>query len=430
MSGRLSLWILIATIGTLPILIWAAATLETNTDDVQIWLPDNTLERLSYQRFTELFGSDSEVVISWEGSRSGDPRIAELVQRLSESQLNSSCVDSVVSGDSIVNEIAGKNFTYGEKQLRRRLQGVFYSPAEDSSTVVVRLTESGRQHGKKCIDEITQQADATTGLESADLKLGGDVFTNSKIDQQTKRSLLFAFPAAILAVLITWCCLRNCQLVISTLFVAGYSALASVAMVSLLGWKMNGMLVIMPILILVLSLSACVHFCSYYLAAIKAGHPDPVKRMLQLGRRPSALAIATTAIGVAMLAVSHVPAVRTFAICSAIGLGFSLFNILVIFPAILIRWPILAVATRPNGQPSKPWSGTDSKFCSRLTCVTIAVLPFLLLGLVSLKTTLDPEKMFAANHEVNVHRNWLASRFSSINAIDLVATFKEESGAK
>ena len=428
MSLRFSHRVVLLTLLTVPLLIWAAATVQTNTDDVRIWLPDSTPQRESYDRFAELFGSDSEIIFSWEGSSPDDPRLHELVQKLNDANQLSGNFDTIFSGASIINEMSGEKFSYGEEAMKRRLAGVFYSETDDSCSVVARLSESGRRNGKRCVAAIYRGADDTAGLTAADLKLGGDVFTNAKIDEQTNRALLLAFPAILLATLITWLCLRSVQLVVTTLFVAGYSALVSIAIVSLLGLKVNGMLVIMPILILVLSLSTAVHFCSYYISAIRESHPEPINRMLQLGRRPSFLAIVTTAIGVAMLAVSHVPAVRTFAICSAMGLLVSLVSVLVIFPCLLKLWPPkLGISkSSPEAEFLGERAFASKALASPLTWVSIAVLPLLLIGVARLQTTLDPENMFQADHVVNSHRDWLAERFTSINAIDLIATFPED----
>ena len=425
MSKRFSQWTALITLCSLPFLIWAAAIVETNTDDVRIWLPDNTLERESYERFADLFGSDSEVIISWPGCSSNDVRMQGFMERLKQANRTTMSFDRIVSGESIIAEIGDRKFSYDQETLRKRMAGVFFSQTDDSAAVVARLSESGRQNGCKCINEIYQQADATPGLAASDLKLGGDVFTTSQIDCATNRSLLLALPAILLATLISWLCLRNVQLVVITLFVAGYSALLSVALVSALGLKINGMLVIMPILILVLSLSTAVHFCSYYVNAVRRASENPVGQMLSDGRRPCLMAIITTTIGVAMLCTSHVVAVRTFAICSALGLLFTLLSVLVVFPSLLKIWP---PKLDPADSPARTgslanWSLLGKHLSTPIATLSFVVIPLLLVGLLSVKTTLDPQNMFSSDHVVNKHREWLSNRFSQIDAIDLVATF-------
>ena len=135
MSLRFSHRVVLLTLLTVPLLIWAAATVQTNTDDVRIWLPDSTPQRESYDRFAELFGSDSEIIFSWEGSSPDDPRLHELVQKLNDANQLSGNFDTIFSGASIINEMSGEKFSYGEEAMKRRLAGVFYSETDDLSLI-------------------------------------------------------------------------------------------------------------------------------------------------------------------------------------------------------------------------------------------------------------------------------------------------------
>ena len=429
MSTRFCQWTVFLAILSIPFLIWASLNLETNTDDVTIWLPDSTPERVAYARFVRMFGNDSEIILSWDECRPDDPRLIEFVHRLHESNRSNNWFESIISGDSLIRNLAARKFAFNEPTLKKNFSGILFSEKDDTIAIVARLSDQGRQNGIACVNEIIRQADQTAGLSASDLKMGGDVFTTSQIDDATNHSLIFAFPAALLAVLISWCCLRNIWLVMITLFVAGYAALAGVGLIAVFGFKMNGMLVITPILILVLSLSTTIHFCSYYLGALQQQHPDPVKRMLELGQHPSLMAIVTTAIGVAMLSTSYVPAVRIFAICSSAGLFLSLASVLVIFPALLKLWPPAICWERRCTRVGleSHWPASGRRWASPVTATSFAFIPFLLVGISGLNTTLDPENMFEADHIVNQNREWLANHFSSTNAIDVVVTFPDKS---
>jgi len=69
------------------------------------------------------------------------------------------------------------------------------------------------------------------------------------------------------------------------------------------------------------------------------------------------------------------------------------------------------------------WASASIHLASPITVVSILIFPLLLCGVLYLRTTTDPEKMFPEGHVVNQHRDWLTSRFSQIEAIDLIATF-------
>ena len=93
------------------------------------------------------------------------------------------------------------------------------------------------------------------------------------------------------------------------------------ALVPALGGRMNLVLVVMPALIFVLSLSAGIHVVNYYCDAVsQSGTAGAPLTAIRNGWLPCALAAGTTAIGLASLAVSHVIPVRDFGKYSSIGM--------------------------------------------------------------------------------------------------------------
>ncbi len=434
-SARTCRCIIVSAVVVLPLLIAAAITVETNTDDIDIWLPQGTPQRASYDQFIEQFGPDDEIIFSWEGCTTTDPRLPQLIGGLRASNRELRLFSSLISGDAVIDELVSQGFGYQDSQLRRRLAGIFLDPRTGTTAVIAQLSDVGRRNGRQCIDEIYRQTDSIPGLNRDDLRIGGNTFTTTEIDKATNRSLWFAFPAACLAALTTLVCLGNVRLTLATLLVAGYSALLSIALVSLFGFKVNGLLVMMPILVLVLGLSAAVHLCSYYMQAIQESADDPVTEMLRTGWRPCAFALLTTAVGVAMLLTSHIEAVRTFGMFSSLGVLSALLCVLTIFPAVLRIWPcpvrekerICRRADRLTFPVPSVVTARHRWLATAVSIIFLAASPMLIFGLSRVKSTLQTEKMFSRQSVVNRDSQWLTQRFSAVKNIEVIATFKPAS---
>ena len=108
---------------------------------------------------------------------------------------------------------------------------------------------------------------------------------------------------------------------------------------------MNMVLVVMPTLLLVTTLSGSIHLSNYWRDA--AARHDPrtaVAVAVKNARTPCIWACGTTALGLASLMTSSLTPVRDFGMYSAIGTLLSLVGILYCLPALLQLWPGTAPA--------------------------------------------------------------------------------------
>ena len=430
LSTKSSRRIITVALAALPFLIYLAFTLETNTDDMLNWVPEDTAQFAAYQRFTGLFGDDDELIVSWEGCLVDDPRLSELEGRLIRANQEHHLFNSIASGESILNLLGDKDFSFPRKTLERRLQHIFFDKEDGTTALILQLSETGQRSGSKCIDEIFSQADATDGLLADDIRIAGNAFTTTQIDSSTDKTVLLAFPAALLAVGFTFFCLRSLRLTLSALVVAGFAGVSSVAVIAIAGAKFNCLLVMLPVLVVVLTFSATIHLCSYYKKCVRAQHPDPVAGMLQIGLRPCMLAVLTTAIGILMLITSHVHAIRDFGMFTAIGLCLSLPSLLILLPAILKFWKPAAKEIEHIKRNS--W---DNYFSIRLprsaalppanfvVAVCLLAIPVFGYGLSQIESRLLAERMFSRDSQVQRNTKWLADKFSSVHSVEVVAEF-------
>lgn len=420
----------------MPGLLLLALRVEANTQDVHTWLPGGTSARAEYDRFVELFGDDDDIVISWDGCTTEDPRLFALTKRLRERVGDDLEFCGAANGRDVLNRLTssgGAGLT--EQQARERMAGVFFGEDGRTTGVCVRLGEAGRDNRMACFEKIYESADEVDGLGRERLRIGGGSFISVQIHKATNQALSYSVPAGLLAVLVTFFSLRSIRLTTITLSVAATSALVSVAFVTFCGYKINGLLVMMPVIVMVLTLSGGVHLAGYYRKAVRFDpFGDAVASMFKVGWRPCALATITTSVGILMLCTSHIEAVRHFGMFTSIGLMLALCMLLLTYPALLRVWPISMTeiqrftSDKPTEIESRaqdhivqrPWLATAG------VAVVLCLFPALMIGAARLKTTLSPENMFPPDSAVRVNHDWLEENLTPVQCVEIVATFEND----
>ena len=313
------------------------------------------------------------------------------------------------------------------------MKGFLFDQQGTSTFIVAQLSDHGREDRRHCLDQIHLEATATKGLEPSDLRIGGSSYTCVQIKDATNQSLMFGLPAVFLASFVALFCLRSLRLTFASLLTAGMAALTSVALVALLGFKVQRLARFDT------RIGPCINslrrraLCSYYTKALAQQNADPVGRMVAVGWRPCTLALLTTSVGIFMLCTSHIEAVRHFGFFSTVSLLVALAILLIIFPSILRVW-------QPNGReierfckpisktavPIRHSTGSRYFWPSMVTLIALLIVcPVLCVGLGQIKTTLSHEALFEAESDVTRKHAWFTDRFQTLKCVEVVARFRK-----
>src|SRR5207244_1681679 len=119
--------------------------------------------------------------------------------------------------------------------------------------------------------------------------------------------------------------------------------------------SMNMVLVVMPTLLFVTTLSGGIHLANYWKHAASRNVQTAVVEAVVTARSPCIWASLTTAIGLASLMTSSLQPIRDFGMYSAIGTVVSMVVVLYCLPALLQLWP--AQAPRTAELDSSNWHG-------------------------------------------------------------------------
>lgn len=180
------------------------------------------------------------------------------------------------------------------------------------------------------------------GLQPSELHMGGPPVDNVAIDVEGNRTLMrLAWMAAVVGFTIASLCLRSVRLVLvvfcAALFATGYS----LAIVNFTGSSTDAIMLSMPPLVYVLTMSSAIHFINYYHDALEeqGGVHGAVERAIKHAFLPVLISAVTTALGLFSLMTSNLGPIWNFGLYSGIGVLISLLMIFLYVPSILQLFP-------------------------------------------------------------------------------------------
>jgi predicted RND superfamily exporter protein len=218
--------------------------------------------------------------------------------------------------------------------------------------LAITLSEAGRAERKHTLELIREQA-AAAGIPESTLRMTGRAVAATQLnegvvkaawdktvpaDQWYRKSVIGL--SIVVGVGMALKMLRSVQLAAIVLGVSAFSAFLSLAIVPVTGGSMNMVVVVMPTLLFVTTLSGAIHLAHYWkFHAVDHSPAVAVELALVAAKSPCVWASLTTALGLASLVTSALRPVRDFGFYSAIGVVVSLGVVLVCLPAMLILLP-------------------------------------------------------------------------------------------
>ncbi len=424
----------------LPWCVWAVLNLPVGSSGVHEWLPEGRTERARYEAFVESFGNDQVVLISWDGCRLDDPRLKEFQEHLVRSDLFSSYISTLESSDQLMSQLVEAPLSLTPVQAEYRLHGVMLG-TDGTAALLARVTSAGVSKQNDTIEMIQRAADETPGLSRQQLRLAGTVYEAFAVDTAAEASLkTLVLPSSILGLLIAWFCLGQIRRAAVVLILGGVGQLLAVAMVYYTGNRFSAVLIVLPTLVFMLTLSGAVHLMNYHAECLKRKCDYAGAQAMLLGWKPCTLSSITTMLGMGSLLTSQLAPVRQFGVFSAVGLGISTVVLLLGFPA-FADWfctPRRSLAMSdglqdPIGQSdsSITWIGGYLQWMFRnanwVSTIGISVLVVTCFGLSRLKASTKFSDMFPAESKTNSDMAWMEEHLGPIATVEVLLKFPAES---
>lgn len=424
----------------LPVVVFGAyKAMRSNTNDVREWLPKEYGETADYQWFQDHFGNEEFVVVTWDGCRVDDDRLALLAAKLRPAEEldkfghRIAIVGRVLTGRSILDELTQPPLSLTAEEVKHRFKGTLFGPDGEQTCAIVTLTNEAKQDLNTTLGSIRRIATQECGIREDELKLGGPPVVNQTIDSASATSLRqLATLSGIVGLFIAWWCFRTIKLTLLVVFAGVYSAAFSMAVVAVSGWSMNAILMTMAPLVYVAATSGAIHLANYYREAVlEQGYVGAAGRAIKHAWLPLALATSTTAIGLLSLWYSELLPIKLFGLFSAIGVVISLFSLFLVVPSVLELWPSRERGSKTEhgeqetGEAPLPlfWQNFARTITAHYGKVTIAALGILLvcgLGLPRIQTSIKIMRFFASNTPIIHTYQWLESHLGALVPMEVI----------
>lgn len=230
------------------------------------------------------------------------------------------------------------------------IEECFVTPGALAS-VSVSLSEAGVADKAATVDAV-RTAVESMGIAPESIRMGGKPIVTVALNEAVRdaawnnagpnwdlphRSPIFF--SALVTILISFVMLRSFRLAILVQVVAFLSVMLSLSLIPLTGGTMNMVLIVMPTLLAVLTVSAAIHLANYWKHSGQSDPSTSVYKAAETAWLPCALASGTTAIGMASLVASNLVPVRDFGVYSGIGCLISFVVVLYVLPSLMLYWP-------------------------------------------------------------------------------------------
>ncbi len=429
---RVGKWAVPFLLALAPLLFYGVLHLEFVTSDIARWLPQGRSERQQYEEFLTLFGVDEFLVVSWSDCVLDDPRLErfadELRFRLKGDQFD--LVQRVVSTAELVDELTSEPLELSHADALQRLQGVVVGPS-GNGVILVQLTHAGTDHYARVLDLVTEVGWDVVGLDRESLRLGGSVFETVAIDEASHRSLTrYVIPSSLAALAVAWLCIGRLRLTLVALAIAGYCEVVGVALIYYLGGQLSSVLIVVPTLIFMLTLSASVHLINYYTDAGGDGVRDAGDKAIRIGWVPCMLASVTTAIGLGSLMASDLKPVHDFGFYASIALLVATVVLLLSFSVVVSLRPrdggrrrrrkenTITVWGRPVTRLVLNYPGLVSSIC----VVGLLVVGW---GITNLTSSAKVDRMFAEQSEIVRNYRWMEENIGPLISVEVIISFPQ-----
>lgn len=305
----------------------------------------------------------------------------------------------------------------------------------------ITLTEAGMAAAADTLREIKRIA-TEVGIPEPTFRMGGRPVAGSALDERViesawntsedvapwelhRRSIILL--SGLVGIVLAYVMLRSGRLATLVLVVSYYTTLLTVSLVPLSGAHMNMVLVVMPTLMFVLTISGAIHVSNYWKHSAHINPATAVVEAIRMARMPCSMASVTTAIGLLSLMTSPLKPVQQFGFYSAIGCLVSLAMVLYGLPALLQFWP--ARAPKESEIRHDGWTRLGrlvARFWIPVTLCSIILFVAGSAGLQYFHTETKAIRYFPDDSRVVRDYNFLEDNLAGIIPVELIIRFNSE----
>ncbi len=312
----------------------------------------------------------------------------------------------------------------------------FFSAGTPVALVVTLTEKTGKAGYLDAFNDIRNIAKECF-IDVDSMRMGGRPVGEATLNQEVaKASFDPAAPwyfrslmglSALVTFLLAFVMLRSFRLGLLVLTVSMYATLLTIALIPMTGSTMNMVLIVMPTLLSVLSLSGAIHLASYWKHAAHVDMKNSIVDAIRMAAQPCILASATTAVGLASLMTSPLNPVKDFGFFAAVGCGVALFFVLMVLPSLMQIWP--GKPPKEHEVDGRHWKKLARGLIRFSTPVSLGCLALLLFGVYGLQFFRSETKViryFPKDSRILSDYWFLEDHVIGISTVDTIVRFDEE----
>lgn len=172
---------------SIPFVLWGAAGALTRfSNDVRQWLPQGFEEARQYRWFSDHFGADEMVVVSWPGCTLRDPRVEQAAEALRKRRMPSGEPEyaRVVTGPGMLDQIMALGVK--PEAALERCRGIFVGLDGHQTCLLAFPTSSAAGNRTQLVAGLQETLESEIGLSPEELHLGGPTIDGAAIDSESK----------------------------------------------------------------------------------------------------------------------------------------------------------------------------------------------------------------------------------------------------
>jgi len=423
---------------TFPFLVYGSLkALESNSNRVKDWLPEDFQQTQHLFWFIDHFTSDEILMISWPGCTldNADGQLTKLKTMLLEPSPKSgkTFFRRAFIGTEVLDRLISEPLDLSRQAALRRLNGWLVGPDDSTTCVVAMVSTAGRDDRHQAVDWAFECASKVTGLDRSEIHIAGSTVDSVAIDRASGDTMAQLNLVCYAVCLTLMClCFRNVQLAFMVFFMGVYGEVIGTSIVYFTGSNMDSILLMMASLVYVLGVSATIHLLHYYRDAIdEHGMSGAVVRAVRYAIVPCGLASATTALGLASLTVSRMVPISKFGAYSSVAVLLTFFALFLLFPSVLQQWPpkhskhrgTRKIEGMEDWTLPRHWallSGITARLHIPIIIVAFTALAFGVWGVSKITTSIRLHDMFPPDAKIIEDYDWLESNIGPLVPIEVV----------
>lgn len=463
---RLKIGVGLLVLLAIPAIFHSHAAIESLFNRPADWVPDELAEKAAFNDFLEHFSVADLLMIGWEESVLDSPsleRASAILEPLAAdhydaatdaqtiAELPKNAADWITqirqisgtptplnwarSGTETLARLTSSPANLPRESAIKRLQGTLIGPDGKQTCLVVSFAETGNYHRREVIPRIRQMIGDLVDRPVEQIAVVGGPFEGATVDDESIRTIQrFSPPSAVIAAVLCLLCLRSIPLTAAIVAVAVIGEGLVLAAVYYTGSPMNAVLIVLPPLVFVLTVSAGIHLSNYYLDILHE-FPDvspaqAASRAMKAGVWPCSLATATTVVGLSSLMLVRLEPVRIFGGVASIGVTTTLLLLFLVLPgAMVLTRPRRNQSSSPGASQSAWRDGARSWMRRRLARPWPIIIGFLLvagtlsIGLGRLESSVNVPRMFLPESDIRQQYVWFERHIGPTVNGELLLTF-------